>query len=155
VLCATRWAIAPRFVPAEPDLEAMLSRADAALLIGDPALAIDADARGLLKIDLGSEWQAMTGLPFVYAMWCGRPGVLSQIHVDALNAARDRGLAHLEEIAREYAGGDAAAEAQAFSYLRDNLKHQLGEREAAGLRRFHALAADVGVVDAVKPLTFY
>ena len=155
VLCATRWGIAPTLVTAEPDLEAMLSRADAALVIGDPALSIDAEAHGLLKIDLGTEWQELTGLPFVYAMWCGRAGVLSQVHVEALNAARDRGLAHLAEIARDYADGDAAAEAQAFSYLRDNLKHQLGEREAAGLRRFYELAAKVGVVDATRPLTFY
>ena len=155
VLCATRWAIAPALVPAEPDLEAMLTRADAALVIGDPALAIDADALGLLKIDLGSEWQALTGLPFVYAMWCGRPGVLSHAHVEALNDARDRGLLHLADIAREYAAGDASVEAQAFAYLRDNLKHQLGDREVAGLRRFHELAAEAGIVDAVKPLTFY
>ena len=61
----------------------MLSRADAALVIGDPALAIDERAQGLVKTDLGSEWQAMTGLPFVYAMWSGREGVAQADHVAA------------------------------------------------------------------------
>ena len=47
----------------------MLAQADAALVIGDPALFMDADGRGLNKIDLGAAWTAMTGLPFVYAFW--------------------------------------------------------------------------------------
>src|SRR6478752_8976496 len=37
VLCAKHWQITPEFTPAEPDLDAMLSKADAALVIGDPA----------------------------------------------------------------------------------------------------------------------
>ena len=55
VLCAKQWHIEPSFTPAEPDLEAMLGRADAALLIGDPAFAIDPRKRGVTKIDLGAE----------------------------------------------------------------------------------------------------
>ena len=51
--------------------------ADAALLIGDPALEADPAALGLQKIDLGDEWTAMTGLPFVYAAWTGRAGAIS------------------------------------------------------------------------------
>jgi chorismate dehydratase len=155
VLCRHRWHIAPAFTPAQPDLDAMLDKADAALIIGDPALELDAARRGVDKIDLGSEWHALTGLPFVYAMWCGRPGILAQDHVDELNAARENGAAHLPEIAREYAHGDPAAETRALAYLRDNLRYALGEREIAGLRRFHELAADTGVVPATRPLAFY
>ena len=47
----------------------------------------------LVKTDLGSEWLAMTGLPFVYAMWSGRADVAHADHVAALNTARDRGVA--------------------------------------------------------------
>ena len=54
----------------------MLGVADAALLIGDPALRIDPAAYGVEKIDLGEAWRTLTGLPFVYAAWTGRPGVL-------------------------------------------------------------------------------
>ena len=53
-------------------------RCDAALLIGDPALYLDHEALGLSKIDLGEQWTALTGLPFVWAFWAGRPGVLSR-----------------------------------------------------------------------------
>src|SRR5260370_40326922 len=40
ILCAEKWRIAPEFVEASPDLGAMLQQADAALLIGDPALRL-------------------------------------------------------------------------------------------------------------------
>lgn len=155
ILCAKRWDIAPVFTPAAPDLGPMLATADAALVIGDPALAIDAAARGLTKYDLGGEWRALTGLPFVYAMWTGREGAVSAAQSAALLAARRRGEANLPRIARAVAGGDAALEARSLGYLRDNLKYGLGDREAAGLRRFLELGVEVGVAVALKPLRFY
>ena len=74
VLCRHRFHIEPHFVPHGPDLPAMVAAADAGLLIGDPAFEADHRALGLQKVDLGEEWTAMTGLPFIYAAWTGRPG---------------------------------------------------------------------------------
>lgn len=155
VLCAKHWKIAPTFTPADPDLDAMLHRADAALMIGDPAFDIDPEARAVDKIDLGAEWKAMTGLPFVYAMWVGRPGAATAAHCHALQQARDNGLAHLPEIARDVSGGDEELERRSLEYLRDNLRYSLGDREAAGLRRFHELAAEIGLVPALQPLRYF
>jgi len=155
VLCARHWRIAPTFSAAAPDLGAMLATADAALIIGDLALEADAGAHGAMKIDLGAEWRALTSLPFVYAMWTGRPGVVSTSHADELRAARDRGVADLPAIALVAGDGDPVLTARALGYLRDNLKYGLGEAEAEGLRRFHAWAVDLGVMPAVRPLRFY
>jgi chorismate dehydratase len=155
ILCVKRWGIAPQFSPSEPDLPAMLARADAALVIGDPAMAINAAALGLHKIDLGGEWHALTGLPFVYAMWTGRRGVASPAQCAALRKAREQGEANLARIAAQVGEGDAARTDRALRYLRDNLKYGLGEREAAGLRRFHELGVELGLAPALKPLNFY
>lgn len=155
VLCAKRWGIAPTFTSADPDVGKMLERADAALVIGDPALRIDPARYGATKIDLGTEWRALTGLPFVYAMWTGREGVGAATHCRALQAARDRGVAHVAEIAHEVAQGDPVREAQALGYLRDNLKYGLGEREREGLRRFHEFAVELDLVPSLQPLRFY
>ena len=155
VLCAKRWGIAPRFTPAEPNLDRMLQGADAALVIGDPAFEIDAAKHVVTKIDLGGEWKALTGLPFVYAMWVGRPGAASPEQCRRLQEARDRGVAHLEDIASNVGGGDASLEQRVLAYLRDNLKYGLGDEEQAGLRRFHELAAEISVVAGVRPLTFF
>jgi chorismate dehydratase len=155
ILCAKRWGISPKFTPAEPDLEAMLQRADAALVIGDPAFDIVPGKHQVTKVDLGGEWKALTGLPFVYAMWVGRPGVASAEQCRLLQEARDRGLANLPAIAKLAGGGNGADEQKALAYLRDNLKFRLGESEQAGLRRFHELAAEIAVVPELKPLRFY
>jgi chorismate dehydratase len=49
VLCHHRFHIEPEFVAHGPDLESMTRTADAALLIGDPALEADPAAFGLQK----------------------------------------------------------------------------------------------------------
>jgi chorismate dehydratase len=155
VLCAKRWGIAPKFTPSEPDLEAMLRKADAALVIGDPAFEIDPVKQNVTKIDLGAEWKALTGLPFVYAAWVGRPGAASPAQCGALQEARTRGVENLPRIARQVSGGDAVQEQRVLSYLRDNLRFDLGPAEQAGLRKFHELAAEISVVPELKPLRFY
>ena len=71
ILCARRFEVSPAFRPAAPDLPSMLASADAALLIGDPALFADHVALGVTKVDLGQAWSDMTGLPFVWAFWAG------------------------------------------------------------------------------------
>jgi chorismate dehydratase len=155
VLCAKRWGIAPALLPAPPSLAHMLIHADAALIIGDPALDIDPVAAGVDKVDLGLAWQELTGLPFVYAGWAGREGAISSAHVDALRTARDHGLAARDVLARTAAAGDPVRERAYTAYLRDNLRYGLGERERAGLERFFALAGELGLVPETRPLRFY
>lgn len=155
ILCARRWNIAPKLAPAEPDLRGMLARTDAALIIGDPALAIDPAAQGVIKTDLGTEWQALTGLPFVYAMWSGREGAVRPEHVAELNAAKTRGVSAVAEIAAVESHGNRDRADQLLRYLRDNLKYDLGDAEIAGLRRFHELAAEQGLVPGLRDLRFF
>jgi chorismate dehydratase len=155
ILCAKLWDIEPVFTPSEPDIRAMLTRADAALVIGDPALAIDPAHLGVTKVDLGEAWKALTGLPFVYATWSGRDGAVDREQVAALQQARRQGVQEAALIAREVAGGDGVAEARALSYLRDTLKYGLGDREIAGLERFHTLAVEAGLASERRPLRFF
>lgn len=155
ILCAKRWHITPEFTTAAPDVGVMLAQADAALVIGDPALAIDPAAHQATKVDLGLEWQILTGLPFVYAVWVGRPGAASRDHCTALQASRDRGVAEVRAIARTVGAGDPSREDQVLRYLRDNLKYGLGIAEAAGLRRFHEWAVELGIMPVLRPLGFY
>jgi chorismate dehydratase len=155
VLCRHRFRIDPEFVPHGPQLEAMTRDHDAGLLIGDPALDADHAALGLDKIDLGGEWTAMTGLPFVYAAWTGRAGAVGADEVRALQAAQAEGAAATAAIAAEYGRGDAAATARAAVYLRDNVKYGLGPDEAAGLQVFLDYAAELGAAPRKRRLEFY
>ena len=136
-----------------PDPLAMFAACDAALIIGDPALYLDSSKEGVEKIDLGEAWTDMTGLPFVWAFWAGRPGVVSEGAVAALTSARDQGIAASDEIAAEYCGPERAALGQA--YLRENIQYVLGDREIAAVRRYYELAARHGLIDAPRELLFY
>ncbi len=154
VLARHRFACEPEFLHHGPDLAAMMRRSDAALLIGDPAFDADHVALGVRKIDLGAEWTAMTGLPFIYAAWTGRPGVVGPDEVRALQEAQEQGVQARLEIAAEYGRGDAAVTARAAEYLRDNVKYGLGRDEAAGLQLFLDYAADLGI-GPKRRLEFY
>jgi chorismate dehydratase len=69
------------FLPAAADLDSMLQRADAAILIGDPALLaleeranrFERSGEELVYHDLAQEWHTLTGLPFVSAVWASAP----------------------------------------------------------------------------------
>ena len=161
VLCAEHFDIEPELVPAAPDLEAMIAGADAALLIGDPALYANHAALGLDKIDLGEAWTSMTALPFVWAFWAGREGAIDADGVARLQRARREGEAAADAIAEAYAAdyaartGTPAGAALSKRYLRDNIKYDLGERELAGVERFHASARRLGVVSRSEPIRFF
>jgi predicted solute-binding protein len=155
VLCAERFRVDAEFVPHGPDLACMLARADAALLIGDPALYTDHAALGLEKYDLGAEWTGMTGLPFVWAFWAGRPEVASPDDCRALAAARDDGVRHVEEIALAFGGADAARAEVARRYLTEFVNFDLGPDHVAALTRYYASAARLGIVETATPPRFY
>ena len=87
----------------------------------------------------------MTGLPFIYAAWTGPAGAASPGDVTALQAAQARGVADFDQIADEYAAGDAARAERARRYLRDNMRYGLGPDEIAGLQLFLDYAADLGI----------
>ena len=155
VLCRYRFGIDPEFVPHGPDLPAMLSACDAGLLIGDPAFDADHEALGVRKIDLGDVWTQMTGLPFVYAAWTGRPSAAADDVVRALQQAQTDGVAARDAIAAEYGAGDATRTARAAVYLRDNVKYGLDAEEAAGLQAFLDFAADLGLAPRRRRLEFF
>jgi chorismate dehydratase len=161
VLCAREFRIQPALQPSGPDLASMLARCDAALIIGDTALfeaggelAIEGRRVGVEKIDLGEVWTRMTGLPFVYAFWAGRPDALDKDDVRALQRARDAGITRVDEIARQYFS-EPARQAAGVRYLRENIKYHLGLEERAGLELFFRYAAEAGVVPASQELRFF
>jgi chorismate dehydratase len=154
VLCRRVFRIAPRLEHHGPDLGSMLADCDAALIIGDNALVLEGSA-SIEKIDLGDEWTRATGLPFVYAFWAGRPDAVTPADVAALRHARDLGVRHAEDVARDYFGAAVDRHAMGARYLRDNIKYALGGPEREGLELFYRYALEAGVIDAPASLRFF
>jgi len=144
VLLHYRYDVRPRLLPLPLDAPPDDVDADAVLLIGDRAM--HACLPGFqYAFDLGQEWQDWTGLPFVYAAWAVRPEVDLGAVEEALQEAKRRGIAHAGPIAARESkllGLDAGF---CRRYLTNIIRFDLGEPELAGLRRFHALAGELGL----------
>lgn len=157
ILFARHFGGSPEFVPHAPDLDGMLAVADAALLIGDPALFVDTRAHGgrLEKVDLGREWTAMTGLPFVWAFWAGPSRAADPDVIVALQQAARDGAANADAVAKAFFPDDPVGQAIGRRYLRDNLRYELSDRMMAGLRRFYEEAHAIGRVPRTGPIEFF
>jgi len=176
ILCAERWKIAPEFAEASPDLDAMLQQADAALLIGDPALriAVGIEKDGwpgsegqticqaatlgitgselLYVYDVVGEWRSLTGLPAVLAVWAARHDVATpEVAADFL-ASRDFGLSRIAEICFDAARELELPQRTLESYLRSNIDFSLDAENRRGLEFYFAYAANLDLIPPAKPI---
>jgi predicted solute-binding protein len=133
ILLAERYRVFPEPVAMSPHLESMLAVADAALIIGDPALKLDPETLPYHVLDLGAEWVSYTGLPMVFAVWAGRPEHITpqngRVFLDSWHYGRD----HLEDIVSDAEARAGVPAVLARKYLTSHIAFELGERERAGL----------------------
>jgi chorismate dehydratase len=152
ILLRERLGHDPQYRTMGPPVEEMLAAADAALVIGDPALYFRGEAG---RLDLGEEWRARTGLPFVFAFWAGRPGAVDAAGVARLQQALRAGQGAFAQIAAQYNGLGAGRGAESEAYLRRNIVYDLGEEELSGLREFYRRARALGLIERVPQLRFH
>ena len=139
LVLAERHGVSPRFFPAAPRVEEMLDAHDAALVIGDPALHVD---RARYRVtDLAAEWKALTGLPFVFAVWAVAPSCRHSRVADLLTASYESGRADLERIVVEASDASGLSAEVMRTYFTANLRYELGLAELAGIAEFHRRAA--------------
>jgi predicted solute-binding protein len=136
VILERRYGVAPLRISHAPNLDAMLGIADAALIIGDPALHIEPASLPWQVYDLGAEWMEMTGLPMVFAVWAGRKSVVTPAVVDAFRESCRYGLAHMDEIVAAESVARGFPDALVREYLTRHIVHELGEREYRGMELF-------------------
>jgi chorismate dehydratase len=178
LLCKGHWGIAPEFIEAAPEPAAMLAEADAALVIGDPALrvAVKMDMlaakqpggeycctgdpselpvpgfQTLFVYDVAHQWREMTGRPCVLAVWAGRREVVTPEVVADFLASKEYGLAHIDEIAEGAALKLDLPAKVLETYLRGNIDFSLDEENRAGLELYFAECAQAGLIPRARPL---
>lgn len=138
ILLAEQLDSYPAFLHAEPDLDSMLAQADACLLIGDKGWL--ADGTDLSVVDLGRSWRRLTGLPFVYAVWLGKPENITPHLIDALQTAKAWGLTQIETIAAEEAERIGTSVRRCRHYLTEVMDYDLGAEHQEALALFGAKA---------------
>jgi chorismate dehydratase len=143
------------FIPASADLDAMLESADAAILIGDPALLaleeranrFERTGEQLVYLDLAHEWHAQTGLPFVSAIWgiaCSSP-LVESIATDLIQS-RIHGLQNIDTLVAEWSNKLPIPEETIRTYLTTNIHFVLDDECIEGMKVFFRMAADLGVL---------
>ncbi len=142
----------PAWETSEPDLRSMLAQADAALIIGDPAMAVPRDQ--FRVFDLATLWREYTGFGFVFAMWMARNDSAERIRAIDFAGARDEGLAHLNGIATSYADQTQLSEDEIRRYLTENILFSLDDEMRKGLKLYFELAQRYKIIDEVKLLEF-
>jgi chorismate dehydratase len=157
----------PQFIPTAADSIAMLTQADAALLIGDPALlALEARAQieahpsigPCLWLDLAHEWRTRTGAPWVAAVWAVRPQSLAASTItgaqliDDLQQSRDQGLANIDALVDEWTPRIALPPPTIRDYLTHNIHYTLTPECLAAISLFRRLAAEARILPPLPSL---
>ena len=147
-------------MPMAADLDAMLDHADAAIVIGDPALMaleeranrFERTGEELVYHDLAEEWRNMTGLAFVSAIW-GTTAASSPLDESIANdfiASRSHGLEHIDALVEHWSRRLPLSEITIRSYLTTNIHYVLDEECIEGMRAFFRMAAETGVLPAYE-----
>ena len=176
ILCEKLWRIQPEFFEAAPDLPAMLQQADAALLIGDPALRFaiacapgasrnssgDLVAPGSLAglngsgsvhiYDIVENWFGLTRLPAVLAVWAARREAVTPELVRDFQDSLAFGLQHVDSIASEAALEMNLPAADLRRYLLENIDYHLEEENLRGLTVYYEFAAKLGLISQVNTI---
>lgn len=150
IVLAEKYGVQPKLISRRAELAPMLGEADAALVIGDPALHLDPATLPFETLDLGREWTRLTGLPMVFAVWSGKKEVMLPRYEQAfLDSCRD-GLAHMNQIVQEQSPIRGITEALAREYLTHRIVFELNDRDHEGLNLYlkQALALDRATVGA-------
>jgi predicted solute-binding protein len=126
-------------------LGASSARSAAQLFIGDRAIHFRQEHASEFRFwDLGEQWKRLVALPFVYALWLVRPEVTGVKPIaDWLRALRDKNLADIDQLIADETDFDPKF---CDRYYREHLRFTFGEREKEGLRVFHELCQEHGLL---------
>jgi len=155
VILERKFGASPVSLPHAPDLPAMLRIADAALIIGDPALRVDPARLPYYVYDLGQEWVELTGLPMVFAVWAGRRGCIGTGVAEAFGDSCRFGRERIEEIVAAEAPARGFPPEMVREYLTRHIVHELGPRDYQGMDLFLRYAREVAVRDGTDDLRHF
>ena len=142
----------PEWTTRAPNIEEMLEKNDAALIIGDPGMGFR--RRGLKVWDMAALWKQHTGMGFVFAMWMVRDEAIERARLVNFAAVRDEGVAHLDNIVESYKDKIPMPVSELRNYLTENIVFNVDESMENGLRLYFELAFKHGLIERVRPLSF-
>jgi predicted solute-binding protein len=141
-----------QFIPMMPDANAMLAKADAALIINE--IQGPKESPGTFTLDLVEEWNDMTDLPYVHGFWVGREEEMQGEEAQALSAAKRNGILIRSQIAQDIARQRSLPLEEVNRYV-SAFSYDFGEREEESLSEFMHYAYYHGVIGDVPEIRFF
>ncbi len=139
-----------QFLAMLPDVEAMLNKADAALVVNlAPSIGPDRFA-----LDLVEEWNDLTNLPYVHGFWVSHNESLPYADLHALAQAKRKGLTLLDAIAEDSALELKLSRDVCKAYL-SAFSYELNDAEQEGISEFLRYAYYHGVIGDIPELNFF
>lgn len=141
--------------PAVVDFSARETAPDAwpetVLLIGDKVVT-DAPPGGIYRhqLDLGKAWHALTGRPFVFAVWMAERGRDLGTLPGVLAERLTTNLSRIDAIVERYAADHGWDPDPAAEYLGRILRYRVGPEELAGIEAFARRLSDRGLLELTE-----
>ncbi len=145
------------YVTQKPNLEMMLKKSEAALLIGDDALLANAGdlswgRKSLYVTDLGNAWKDFTGFKMVYALWVIHKNFVEEHPAEvqdvwaAFVTAKDYGFDNVDKLVEKA----LAKTGLPLPVLRDyfkTIRYEFGEEEQKALLTYYDYAYKSGLIE--------
>ena len=148
IILAEQFDIEPKILPMIASVDVMLQKAEAALLVGDAAFR---EARTASIIDIVEEWNDLTGLPLVHALWCTRDGDLTTDDVQAIQNAAAKGVAGMSDIVMAF----PKDERESLQQYLESFSYVLSGEANDSLAEFMKYLYYHGILPDVAELNFY
>ena len=132
ILARHHWNINPEYLPLERNKTPVLKPGEAALVIGDKTFSLAGIYQ--YQTDLAEAWQAMTGLPALFACWLTKPGI-NEKHKQLFDQALSWGIQNIDNAIDELGKG-LLTDNKAKRYLTQCISFNLDERKMSALKRF-------------------
>jgi predicted solute-binding protein len=141
-----------KFIPMMPDIDTMLAKADAALVVSE--IPNSYEESGVFVLDLVEEWNDLTDLPYVHGFWVGREEEMTEQEAKALLTAKDNGVLLQLQIVQESARQKNLPIGETTQYL-SSFSYDLGEREEESLAEFMQYAFYHTIIGDVPEIRFF
>lgn len=145
------------YVTQKPNLEQMLKKSEAALLIGDDALLANAGdlswgRKSLYVTDLGNAWKDFTGLKMVYALWVIHKKFVEEHPEDvgdvwsSFVAAKEYGFNNVDQLVEKALDKTNLPLSALYDYFQ-TIRYEFGEEEQKALLTFYDYAYKSGLIE--------
>ncbi|GJM68238.1 chorismate dehydratase [Paenibacillus macerans] len=143
----------PTYWDSEPELDAMMAKSDAALLIGDHAIEASWRDHGYIVTDLGEVWKKWTGYGMTFAVWAVQK-TFAEAHgeylaavCEAFEASKRQSLGDLTPLVARACREIGGTPEYWTRYFGSHIRYDFGEQRRAGLALYFRYAYEMGLLD--------